>query len=251
MDKEKFHIPFPDERTIQNQIDQIVAASVKPRESFFTYLKSMYQQVGIKHLFSDRSELMFILFTMITLLSIFFTNAELERARVEDVYAFIFLISPVLFISFSVYTYSNKVINATYDVEMACKYNVYQIIAFRMLVFSVIATLVNLLAIFFIAAVYDDIQFMRAIMISITGLFTFSIIFLYTLMKRHSTVIAAITIVGWIIGNLLLKILDDTLYNGILVNLPLFIYAIILIGSITFYIHLLKRLVHFRRTKLV
>lgn len=240
---------MPDERTIQNQIQAIVAAGVKPKESFFTYLKSMYQQVGIKHLFSDRSELMFILFTTFTVLSIFFVSPEPERIQVDNMYSFIFLISPVLFITLSIYTYLNKVMNATLDVEMTCKYNVYQVIAFRMLAFSVIATLVNSLTIFFIVMAYDDVQFFRAIMISITGLFIFSIVFLYTLMKRRSTVIAAITIVGWIVGNLLIKLLDNKLYNDILVNLPLFIYVIILIGSITFYIHLLKRLIHFKHTE--
>lgn len=240
---------MPDELTIQNQINKIVATVVKPRESFLTYLKSMYQQIGIKYLFSDRSELVFILFIAINLLSILLIRSESAFGQVDNLYAFIFLISPVLFIALSVYTYSNKIINATYDVEMTCKYNVYQIIAFRMLAFSVLATLVNSLTIFFIVMAYDDVQFFRAFMISITGLFIFSIIFLYTLMKKRSTVAVAVTIIGWTVGNLLLKFTDNKLYNDILVNLPLFVFVIILIGSISFYIHLLKRLIQFKHTE--
>ncbi|ERI07433.1 hypothetical protein [Aneurinibacillus aneurinilyticus] len=249
MDKEKFHIPMPDERTIQNQINQIVAAGVKRNKSFPAYLKSMYHQVGIRHLFSDRSEFVFILFIAINLLSIFLVRSETVLRQVDNLYAFIFLISPVLFIALSVYTYSNKIMNTTYEVEMTCKYNVYQIIAFRMLLFSIISILVNSMTILFIVMSYNDAHFFRAFMISITGLFIFSIVFLYTLMKKHSTVIAAMTIIGWVLGNLLLKFLDNKFYSDILINLPLFVYGIVLIGSISFYIHLLKRLVYFKQTK--
>lgn len=249
MGKEKFHIPFPDEDTIRNQINQIVSTSVKSKESFFTYLKSMYQQVGIKHLFSDRSELTFILITAITLLILFFIRPDPSTAQMDDLYAFIFLISPVLFIVLSIYTYTNKIMNATYEVEMVCKYNVFQIIAFRMLVFSVITILVNSLTIFFIVRVYDYIQFFRAFMISTSGLFIFSIVFLYILMKRRTKVVATIMIFAWLIGNLLLRFMNNKLYSDILVNIPLFIYGIIIIISIFIYINFLKRLIHYKQSE--
>lgn len=249
MGKEKFHIPFPDEDTIRNQINQIVSTSVKGKESFFTYLKSMYQQVGIKHLFSDRSELTFILITAITLLILFFIRPDPATAQMDDLYAFIFLISPVLFIVLSIYTYTNKITNATYEVEMVCKYNVFQIIAFRMLVFSVITILVNSLTIFFIVRVYDYIQFFRAFMISTSGLFIFSVVFLYILMKRRTKVVATIMIFAWLIGNLILRFMNNKLYSDILVNLPLFIYGIIIIISIFIYINFLKRLIHYKQTE--
>lgn len=209
----------------------------------------MYQQVGIKHLFSDRSELTFILITAITLLILFFIRPDPATAQMEDLYAFIFLISPVLFIVLSIYTYTNKITNATYEVEMVCKYNVFQIIAFRMLVFSVITILVNSLTIFFIVRVYDYIQFFRAFMISTSGLFIFSVVFLYILMRRRTKVVATVMIFAWLIGNLLLRFMNNKLYSDILVNLPLFIYGIIIIISIFIYINFLKRLIHYKQTE--
>ncbi|EKN70421.1 membrane protein [Neobacillus bataviensis LMG 21833] len=249
MDKEKFHIPFPDERTIQNQIKQIVASGVKHNDSFLSYLKSMYRQIGIRQLISERSELVFILFIAVNLLSVLLIKSGTLLGEVENLYAFIFLISPVLFIALSVYTYSNKIMNATYEVEMTCKYNVYQVIAFRMLAFSIIAILVNSLTISIMVMAYNNVQFIRAFMISTTGLFIFSIVFLYTLMKRRTTIVVAMTIFGWVMGNLLLIFKFNKLYSDILVNMPLFVYAIVLFGCICIYFNFLSKLIHFKHTE--
>jgi hypothetical protein len=249
MNKEKFHIPMPDERTILIQIAQIVASGVRPRESFPSYLKSMVQQVGLKHLFSDRLELVYITFTALAAFILMFILAEPERLRVQDLYGLIFLLSPILFLSFSVYTYVNKVRNDTFEIEMSCKYNVYQIIAFRMLAFSAVSIIVNAITVALLVFLYDDIQFLRAFMISITALFTFSISFLYGMMKSRSTLAVVTIIVAWIVGNLLLRISNYTMYFNILVTMPLFVYGIVILGSIYFYLKYLNRLIHFKQTE--
>ncbi|KAA0965759.1 hypothetical protein FQ087_05625 [Sporosarcina sp. ANT_H38] len=249
MNKEKFHIPMPDERAIQMQIAQIVASGVKQKESFLSYLKSMVQQVGLRHLFSDRLELVYITFMALTAFVLMFILAEPKQLPVQDLYGIIFLLSPILFLSFSVYTYVNKVRNDTFEIEMSCRYNVYQIIVFKMLVFSAVSIVINTITIAFIVLAYEDIQFLRAFMISITALFTFSILFLYGMMKRRTTVAAAMLIVCWIVGNLLLRISNYTIYTNILVTLPLFVYGIVLIGSMFFYLKYLNRLIHFKQTE--
>ncbi|WP_440896436.1 hypothetical protein ACS127_00085 [Amphibacillus sp. Q70] len=247
MNKEKLTIPLPNEQTIQQQIDHIVASGMKRNESFFTFVKSMYQQVGMRDLFSDRSELIFVFITAMTLLCTFFIRPE--SAQADDLYGFIFLISPALFIALSVFTYANKITNATYEVEMACKYNVYQIIAFRMLIFSVLAILVNSITILFFVMTYDDVQFWRAFMISVTGLFIFSVIFLYTLMKRRTTIAVVMIVMGWTAGNILLRYMNHGLYYNILENIPLLVYGIVLIGCIPLHIHLLKKLINFKQAE--
>ena len=132
---------------------------------------------------------------------------------------------------------------------MACKYNVYQVVAFRMLAFSIVSILVNAMAIAIVVTVYEDVQFLRAFTISITALFTFSIIFLYALMKKRSTVVVAMTVVGWMVGNLILRYVDYQMYSHVLANLPLFVYAIILASSIYIYLKSLNKLIHFKQTE--
>lgn len=246
MNKEKFEIPIPDESIIKEQIEQIVSAGVKKKESFFCFMKDMYKQVGLKNLFSDGSELFFILITTITALIIFIIKPEQVVGQVDGIYSFIFLISPMLFLFLSIFTYANKVTQGTFDVEMVCKYNVFQIIVFRMLAFSVIAVLFNTTTIFFMAKEYEGIHFFRAVLVSVSGLFTFSLLFLYVMMKGRTLFFAILTICGWIAGNLILRFIDNQLYLDILVNMPLSIYVLVISGIFYFYLKSLNRLLHFK-----
>ncbi|AXI00941.1 hypothetical protein DV702_15220 [Sporosarcina sp. PTS2304] len=243
MTKEKFHIPMPDERTIQQQVSQIVAVGTGHQPSFYLYMKTMVQQVGLQHLLSGHSILALISMMAIGVVGPFVIGAESTVTNVDDLYAQLFLLSPLLFIAFSIYTYAIKISNVTYEVEMSCKYNVYQMIAFRMLIFSVVAILVNTASISLIIIVYENIHFMRAFMISTTGLFVFSIFFLYTMMKRRSLFSVAATVIVWITVNLVLKYADDSFYSEVLVGMPLFVYALVLMVSFYYYIRALKRLI--------
>ncbi|WP_019119511.1 hypothetical protein [Brevibacillus massiliensis] len=246
MDKETFRIPLPDDRTIQAEIRQIVctAAKQQEKESFLSYLQAMYRQIGIRHLFYDRLELALILIIVSALLGLIFFGPKPDRVNAPDVYAFLFLTSPIFFLVCSVYTYSKKIWNATYEVEMACKFNVYQVIAFRMLAFSVVSVLVNTAMIFFITEAYQEIQFNRAFMISNTALFTFSLLFLYAMMKRRSALVAAMVVVAWVLGNLGLRFAGKMLYIDILQGMPLIVYAIVLAGSLSCYLRHVNKLIH-------
>lgn len=247
MKEDKLHIPMPDDSAIDRQISQIVSQGLVKKESFTSYLRSMVQQVGWRHLFSDRLELSFIVMIAIGLYSLFLIMPI--HGDVQNLYAYIFLLSPILFLAFSIYTYMNKTQNDTYDVEMVCKYNVYQVVAFRMLVFSVSTMVLNTIAIAFLAIQYEEIHFIRAFMISGTSLFLFSIILSLALMKRRTKGIVSMTITVWLLGNNILRSVDNEFYNGMLIHLPVFIYAIVLLGCLIMYINYLKKLLIFKQTE--
>lgn len=250
MDKEKFHVHMPDEHTIQAEINRIVDVGVEPRESFLSYLKAMYKQIGFKHLFYDRSEPFGIFLAAISILS-FFSIYLIDPIyiRQQDIYSFIFLVSPVLYIAVSLYTFASKLHYNTYQVEMVCKYNIYQIAAFRMLVFSIASIFANTICTYLIVVFYDDISFLRAWMISITALFLFSIIFLYVMMKKRSMLAAYATIGGWITTNIAFSIIDNSLYYSLLMKMPIFVYAIVIFVCITIYLKNLSKLIHLKPTE--
>lgn len=242
MDKQKFQIPMPDDQTIQKQIQHIVDLGLQQRVSFWAYLKQMYRQLGFKHLFSDRSELAFALATAMVFFGFHIWVAASDHVQEQGLYGVIFMSSPVLFLLFSIYTYANKVMNNTIEVEMTCKYNVYQIIGFRMLVYSVIAILFNTFFIFSLSVVYEELQFFRAFMISNTGLFTFSILLLLAKTKQRSALVAACTTAGWTLVNLCFMVLDHPIYHAVLVKMPLMVYAIVLAAAMYLYVKSLKEL---------
>lgn len=250
MDKEKFHVHMPDEHTIQAEINRIVAVGVEPRKSFYSFLKAMYKQIGFKHLFYDRSEPSVIFLAVISFLS-FFSIYLIKPVyiRQQDIYSFIFLISPVLYITVSLYTFASKLRLRTYEVEMACKYNVYQIVAFRMLLFSIASIFANTICVYSIVLFYGDISFLRAWMISITALFLFSIIFLYVMIKKRSMFAAYATIGGWMTTNIALSIVDNGLYHSLLMKMPIFVYALVIFVCIAIYLKNLSRLIHLKPTE--
>ncbi|MCG7344601.1 hypothetical protein MHZ92_10670 [Sporosarcina sp. ACRSL] len=247
MKKDQFKIPMPDESTIEAQISQIVSRGLVKRESFSSYLRSMVQQVGWRHLFSDRLELSFILSIAIGLYSLFLIVPN--HAEIQDLYTYIFLFSPILFLALSIYTYVNKTQNATYDVEMACKYNVYQVIAFRMLAFSISTMFLNTLGIAFLAMKYEGIHFIRAFMLSSTSLLLFSIILLFALMNRRTKGIVMITIAVWVMGNTFLKSVNNELYNDMLLHMPVIVYAVVLLGCLIIFMNYLKKLIVFKQSE--
>lgn len=238
---------MPDDSAIDRQISQIVSQGLVKKESFTSYLRSMVQQVGWRHLFSDRLELGFIALIAIGLYSLLLIMPI--HGDLQNLYAYIFLLSPILFLAFSIYTYMNKTQNDTYDVEMVCKYNVYQVVAFRMLVFSVSTMVLNTIAIAFLAIQYEEIHFIRAFMISGTSLFLFSTILSLALMNRRTKGIVIMTITVWLLGNNILRSVDNEFYNGILIHMPVFIYAIVLLGCLLMYMNYLKKLIIFKQTE--
>ncbi|MCM3743227.1 hypothetical protein M3193_03650 [Sporosarcina luteola] len=247
MKKDKLTIPMPDDSTIDRRICQIVSQGLVKRESLSSYLRLMVQQVGWRHLFSDRMELSFILTIAIGLYSLFLIMPI--HGDVQNLYAYIFLLSPILFLAFSFYTYMNKTQNSTYDVEMTCKYNFYQVIAFRMLMFSVSTMILNTITIVFIAMKYEEIEFIRAFIISGTSLFLFSIILSIALMNRRTKGIVIVTITVWLMGNTIVRSVNNEFYNGMLLHMPVFIYAIVLLGCLVIYMNYLKKLIIFKQTE--
>ncbi|MBP3950960.1 hypothetical protein [Bacillus suaedae] len=243
MDKEKFHIPMPDEQTIQRQIDDIVHETSARNLSFFSLLKEMYEQIGLKHLLSDRSEMVFILISIVVLFGIFLFKPDMND---YDLYGYLFFVSPVLFVTLSLYSYLNKVMNGTMEVEMTCKYHVYQIIVFRMLVFSVLSILFNAFTILLMSLIYKDIEFVRAFMISNTGLFLFSILFLFVISKRASAVVVGGMMTVWTVGNLLLLNSGHVLYRELLLTMPLIIYVFVLVGVVAFYLVSVKHFIRYQ-----
>ncbi|WP_042143789.1 hypothetical protein [Paucisalibacillus sp. EB02] len=247
MSKEKFHIQLPSEDLIQSEITTIVANGLKPKESFYAYLKRLYKQIGLRNLLPNRWEEFLIIFSVLCLLIVLpFNLVESNNYLIRDFYMITFLLSPLLFMVLSIYQLVSRIQAATYEVEMVCKYNLYQVAAFRMLVFSIIAIVVNILSVLSIFLIIDGIHLFRALMISISSLFLFSIIFLYAYMKRQSRLIIALVICGWIAVNIGLSYVSHEFYLDMLINVPIIVYAIVLGLSVAIYFNFLRKLVYLK-----
>ncbi|WP_055669509.1 hypothetical protein [Desnuesiella massiliensis] len=250
MDREKFHVDIPDEITVKKEIDIIVEKGMKPKESFCTYIKNMYKLIGVKYLFHDAIEIIFVILLFAFILSTLVINKELWSYQPKgSIYAFIVIVSPLLYLAISLLSFINTKQKGTYEIEMTCKYNLYQLAAFRMLVFSVLCILFNVALVGFISLMYAEISFLRALMISITSLFLFSTTFLYITLIMKSKITKFFVIGGWILINLFLCLSNIKSYINVLNTIPIYVYLVVTLLCIYGHIKRLKNIMSFRSIK--
>lgn len=243
---DKLYIDMPDDLEIENQINFIVEQGIEEKEGFYNHIKNMYKAIGFNNLFHDKSELTFIsvLCMSIVALFIFRTSRDIYLSK-ESMYAYIFMISPLFYFVTNIFSLINMKENNTYQVEMVCKYNIYQVSSLRMLIFSIICIFINTLI---ILAVYDRIDFIKGFMISMSSLFLFSTIFLYSILRIKNIITKYIVIVGWIVLNAAMSILDIRVYSNILSSIPTYVYAIVTMGCIYLYFKNIVNLSGYNKT---
>lgn len=245
---DKFYIDMPSDFEIENQINNIIEHSIKEKESFYSHIKNMYKSIGFKYIFHDISELTFVGMLMLGIILLITKNIIRESdLGVENLYAFIFMTSPLIYFTNAVFSYINIKENNTYQVEMVCKYNIFQVAALRMLVFSIVCILVNTAIIMIIV---DRIVFIKGIMISISSLFLFSTLVLYSLLNIKNIITKYFVVFGWIGFNGILYMSDLNLYNQILSNIPTYVYCIVSIGAVLLYIKNIKKLLVYKNLNL-
>ncbi|MBP1993635.1 hypothetical protein [Paenibacillus eucommiae] len=247
--QDPFPIDFPDDSTIEAQIKSIVTKGLAPKESFYSYLKNMYGQLGFKYMFRDITEIIFALVLGFLILLFVAIGTHYSLAfRIDAMYSFIFIFSPVLYLITSIIFFIQKKNRVNYEVEMTCKYNIYQLAAFRMLVFSLICMALNAILIYFIMASFHQINFLYALMLSAASLFLFSTAFLYTIIRMSSSIAKYGLTIGWMLLNLLLFTFNTEQYTLFLSSLPIYVYVVIAAVCFFFYIKHLKKLITFRST---
>ncbi|WP_240378180.1 hypothetical protein [Bacillus piscicola] len=247
MSRKKPHIPFPNEKVMEREIEAIISRGLDPTPSFGRYLLTMYRQIGFRYIFRDATEIAFTLFLSIiilTFLSISVGNyAAFEQG---NLYTWIFGWSPALYMIMAYFFFMNKKQSPIYEVEMTCKYNMYQLAAFRMLFFGLVAMLMNGFMIFLIASEYQ-LNFYFAFILSTTSLFLFATLFLYAQLKMKSLISKLAVIAGWGLINMFLSYFSSEVYQTILQQIPFYVYGVISIcGFILYYKHLKKLTVYAR-----
>lgn len=235
-------VEYPDEQTIRRQIDTIVGMGLRPRASFLAYLKTMIQQVGFNYLFRDWTEILFVIGLLLSVF-LYMTLQTLNGTPMEPgkIYAYIFTFSPLFYFILALLFFVLKRQQSTYEVEMTCKYNIYQLAALRMLLFSLLSTMANTLWIGCIAVVDKQIHFPTAWMISVTSLFLFSASMLYAFVRMHAHWHKVVG--GWLLINLVLSVFSEEFYHMLLEQVPFYIYVALTVACLGWYLQSLKQLI--------
>ncbi len=236
----KRQIPFPSDEIVKKEIRKIVAKGIVKQESFPQLLKNMYKQIGIRFILKDYKEIAVAVCMMAIIMYMITINGRESVDAYTSYYGIIMVVSPLLYCVLSLMPFITSKLNETFEVEMSCKYNIYQIAAFRMLSFSVFCFLLNTIWVLSLAMKLSSVQFVQAFMISITSLLSFSLLFLYVLSVIKTLAVKAVAILGWGAINVTLLILDSSVYHQLLVFVPWYLYGLIICLSAYLYVKKLK-----------
>ncbi len=251
---DKFFIDFPSDEEVQRQIHTIVDKGLPRKKTFYRTLKEMHQQLGWNYIFRDYRELLLIGALFILYMAAFIFNLyQMQDISmypdmdfyVNRLYAYLFVSAPLLYGTISVFSFMEK--RETFETEMTCKYTVYQVSAYRMLVFSFTSILLNVIQIAFVSVLIQEFNPVMAMMISFTSLLIFSLGFLYVTTRHRSKMMQSLIIVGWILLNIGVSAISTTIYHQLLMNIPYVVYSAVIIVTGYLYFKNMKNLVVERR----
>lgn len=240
----KFEVDMPDEIEIKNQINFIVDAGLKPKLKLIKYIEKIIKDIGIKSLFFNSIEVVISLIISVIYIILIGVSIDNNILNNEDIlYSIIFTISPLFYILLNLLSFIKIKENNMYEVEMVCKYDIYQLISIRMLIFSVIAIIFNSIV---IISLYHYISVIRGIMISLTSLLLFSVISIYLYLNVKSLILRYFTGGVWITLNLLLFRLSKIDYLNIFNIIPNTVYVLVILVAGYMYIQNIKSLIQYR-----
>ncbi|SFE40153.1 hypothetical protein SAMN04487969_102350 [Paenibacillus algorifonticola] len=236
-------IELPSELKIEQQINLIVARGLVPKQTFLAYLRLMYARLGYRYVFHDWTEIAFALTSgsLLMLLALFARSSN-SLVMKEDIYAAIFIGSPVLYLLVSTLFFVRPKHSDTYETEMVCKYNVYQLASLRMLAFSLICLVLNAALVFAASAMFQQFHLLFALALSASSLFLFSVVFLYIVLRIRSDMMKYVLISVWFASHIGLKALYSTGYMQLLQTIPVSVYLLLTAVCGALYIKSLNQL---------
>lgn len=225
---EQEKIPYPTKEQHNQQIEYIVARGLPERKPFLEQILTLQRQLGWGSFLPNRGESFFTAIVISLILLLIFLTTGNGTNLTPPYFVLLFMLSPFIFASLSLYNFYEKQGNHTYEVEMTTKYTVFQLIGVRMLFFSGLSILFNA-SFSFLLDLTLNVGFFRLWLLSLTSLFLFAIGLLYILKSGLVIPRVLVYLSGWVIGNSLLMIFADTYYIQLLIKLPIIVYGILLI----------------------
>lgn len=238
-------IDYPNESEMRLHIASIVDEALPVTPSFSSEVGKMYRQLGFRHLFRDLTEIVFVLVLGLGIL-VFMALFVLSNANTDGIYAFIFIVSPLLYLAIAIIFFADLRRRDTYQVEMSCRYNVYQLASLRMLTFAAVSLVVNIGFVCWIAISSQQVELLRGVLLSVSSLFLFAAAFLYGQLRGRTAVRRYGLIALWPLLNVGLWIVEPHGYLSLLSGIPLYAYAVLIVLGAAVYVSQTRRLLHFK-----
>lgn len=240
-------IDYPTQIEIDRAVEGISEKALPQRESLFAFIRNMNTQLGLKYIFSGIYDVLIlsgILFMLMIALS--FNYLPQSENPTATLGAMLFTFSPFLYMAAFSLSLIKEYTTPGLSVKMTCKFTVYHLIAYRMLLFSVISGVLNTLYVLALC-LRMELEPLYFICLSLSSLFIFSAMFLLALYYAHIKWPPLLLTVGWIAVNAVLWAVFPVGYGNFLMGIPVFVWIPAGIACVAFYLHQIKKLTTDRR----
>lgn len=224
-------------------IRRITKMGMAHRNSFAADFIEMYRNLGLRVLFHDMADVIFIsVMASAFVLGCVLQNFGFRENHLGEIYTTVFTMAPTLYLLLCLLGFWKEKLSNTYDVKMSCKYTVCHLTAFRMLIFSCACILVNfaMVGLLFFAGLLPD--FWQAFLITASSLFLFSILLLWSLFRKGGLAVSTIMAAAWVPTNIIMHSFFSSGYEHFLLKMPLCLHIAVIVALVCLYCSGLKRL---------
>lgn len=228
MTTDPWNIPYPSDDEIERQASLIVKAAYQEKRSFFEQVQEVKDRMGWLYLMPNRSEWIMTLLIVAAMGFMIYNLVSHSKELSHTIYNFAFFTSPFPILVLALYSLYEKREKQVMELEMTLKTTIFQIIALRMISFSGIALVVSI-TVSASLAINFELPFLHMWLISLAGLFTFTALLLAALSKGEVWKNSWGVSIAWVVINFSWMLALPESYNQVIFELPLVIYALILL----------------------
>lgn len=225
------NIPMPNEEEKDQVVNIILSQGLKRPASLRACLRELYQALGIRNIFLGVTDCLYLALVCSVLLGALWLKAEHRF-----VCSGLFMLSPFLYVALYLLSLWKETQTGTFEIKMACKYTLRHLTAFRMLCFSSVSIICNILLSAVVFLNTGGMAFIRLLTVSLCALFLYAVCMLMLLIHSHNPWTHTALPALWTAGNLLLSSLMGPGMEAFLTNVPIAAVIIFLIVTISVYL---------------
>lgn len=217
-------------------IEKILSEGLSKPDSIWYFCNKMYHSLGLKFIFFDISQAI-IMAVAVTIG--FYLLYPLSPQ--QNMYSILFAISPLFFITVVFFTEFIERNGSLYELKMTFKYTIQQVIAFRVLCYSLISMII---CIFIGSSIPDTYNFLRVVSISLSGLFICAIITIYIMRCFKGRWIHFTSLVVWGVTVFLPVLILGEGWELLLSQIPIGITIAVAVIGFYLYLREIKKLIN-------
>lgn len=221
------NIVYPTDQEMQQAIEVICVKALKKTVNLATFLRDMACNLGMKYIFYGTYDVVFISVFVFLFAGLCLGNNILFHPMGEAwLYAGVFALAPLLTMLLFSISFWKECETSMYYQKMVCRYTVAHLLAFRMLVASILG-FVFITGYVLVVCLITQASFLQVLGVAYASLFLFSIIMTQVVLAKGTFLPLACLNLAWILVNGLACFLSIDLHATLLRIIPTAIWIIV------------------------